>query len=281
MIFKLPRDGLMMFFEYTIYKAIWFITRCFSISVKALSLLNHVVTILSKVREAVIVESESKYQSALSKITSCSKKYKDLGKEFNQEVTKHSNNLYSNITGNKGLYKACECYTSYGTKTYHLHIFSKACKLFDSNLYKGTISVSQWVEKNPVAFNFLSMLLTSGGVAAINGIKNGLSASKKPVYIDINNPKRYAFAGSSSNGITISLSLPDIKDFAMTLSKEQQVALGYAFAADGVGGGGPSNQQRNTGKYIVPKKKYYTNQDYNIIRENIELGNDIEFSSKK
>lgn len=88
------------------------------------------------------------------------------------------------------------------------------------------------------------MLLTSGGVAAINGIKNGLSASKKPVYIDINNPKRYAFAGSSSNGITISLSLLDIKDFAMTLSKEQQVALGYAFATDGVISDGPSNQNK-------------------------------------
>lgn len=188
---------------------------------------------LNQIRGYAINVKHSQYRSALGRITSYSKCFKTLGKEFRSKVTRHGKNMYSNITSNKSPYRQVSYYTSYGNKVVHLHKNSKAYKLFMSSIYKNTIAVST--------------LLTAGGIGAIKGLKNGLSSTgKRTVYINPNNPRNYAFAGAGGNGqgIAISISLPDIREFAMTLSKKQQVALGYAFATDGVVSGGPSNQNK-------------------------------------
>ena len=125
---------------------------------EASCLLNYAITSLDQIRGYAINVKPNEYRSTLGRITSYSKSFKKLGKEFNKEVTKHGKNMYRHITSNKSPYKKITYYTSYGDKVAHVHKNSEAYKFFTSSIYKNAIKVGKFTN---VVMPIVSNILTS------------------------------------------------------------------------------------------------------------------------
>lgn len=125
---------------------------------EASCLLNYAITSLDQIRGYAINVKFSEYKSTLGRITSYSKSFKKLGKEFNKEVTKHGENMYSNITSNKSPYKKITYYTSYGDRVAHVHKNSEACKFFTSSTYKNAVALGKFTN---IVMPIVSSILTS------------------------------------------------------------------------------------------------------------------------
>lgn len=82
--------------------------------------------------------------------------------------------------------------------------------------------------------------MTSGGISALRALKNGLLSGSSMIHISPTNPANYAFAGGGNSGgtlnISLSISMDDILQYAMTLTKAEQAALGITIAASATGG---------------------------------------------
>lgn len=224
--------------------------------------LSSAAKVLSYVRGVCInnTYSNSEVSSKINAIKVQKNGTQSLTKEYISSMNIHAGDMKGYIQSGKGLYKPVQQWYSTGTyssgawKTVYLHQEGESLRVLDSPWYQYSVKASSWVQGNITTFSFLSTLLTTGGIAAINGLRNGLKSvadGHTIIHIDKTNLMNYAFDGgalSQGSSISISISLSDLEAFAMTLTKEQQLALGYSFAAIGVGsgmqGGGtsPSNQ---------------------------------------
>lgn len=97
----------------------------------------------------------------MGRITSYSKCFKKLGKEFKAEVTRHGKNMYNNITSDKTPYRKVKYYTSYDDKRAYLHRDSKAYKFFTSSVYKNVVKLGKFTNVvMPLASSVLTYYVT-------------------------------------------------------------------------------------------------------------------------